>query len=107
MTRNDRIYDIAGINGRVGGSDLEGALKVDTSRNNRPYLTGDLRSRRLDFKDLGSLFGATSANAPQGRGDFGDTRPRRPPRAACCLTRRWISNVFVAWMPRCATRRFR
>ena len=66
VTRNNRIYDIAGINGRVGGSDLEGTLKVDTSRNNRPYLTGDLRSRRLDFKDLGSLFGATSANAPQG-----------------------------------------
>lgn len=66
VTRNDRIYDIAGINGRVGGSDLEGALKVDTSRNNRPYLTGDLRSRLLDFKDLGSLFGATAANAPQG-----------------------------------------
>ncbi|WP_303830790.1 AsmA family protein [Asticcacaulis taihuensis] len=66
VTRNDRIYNIAGINGRVGGSDLEGALKVDTSRNNRPYLTGDLRSRLLDFKDLGSLFGATAANAPQG-----------------------------------------
>ena len=66
VTRNNRIYDIAGINGRVGGSDLEGTLKVDTSRNNRPYLTGDLRSRMLDFKDLGSLFGATSANAPQG-----------------------------------------
>ncbi|HTM80762.1 AsmA family protein [Asticcacaulis sp.] len=66
VTRNNRIYDIAGIHGRVGGSDLEGTLKVDTSRNNRPYLTGDLRSRLLDFKDLGSLFGATSANAPQG-----------------------------------------
>jgi uncharacterized protein involved in outer membrane biogenesis len=66
VTRNNRIYDIAGINGRVGGSDLEGALKVDTSRNNRPYLTGDLRSQLLDFKDLGSLFGATAANAPQG-----------------------------------------
>ena len=66
VSRNDRIYNIAGINGRVGGSDLEGTLKVDTSRNNRPYLTGDLRSRRLDFKDLGSLFGATAANAPQG-----------------------------------------
>ena len=65
VSRDDRIYNIAGIRGRVGGSDLEGTLKVDTSRNNRPYLTGDLRSRLLDFKDLGSLFGATAANAPQ------------------------------------------
>jgi uncharacterized protein involved in outer membrane biogenesis len=64
VNRNDRVYDIANIIGKVGGSDLEGALKVDTRNNGRPYLTGDLRSRRLDFKDLGSLFGATSANRP-------------------------------------------
>ncbi len=43
-------------------------MKVDTSDHGRPDLTGDLSSRSLDFKDLGSLFGATAANkahAPQ------------------------------------------
>ncbi|MEI9903974.1 MAG: AsmA family protein [Asticcacaulis sp.] len=64
VTRNDMLYTIDRINGRVGGSDLEGALKVDTRDHGRPDLTGDLRSRVLDFKDLGSLFGATAANAP-------------------------------------------
>lgn len=62
VNRNDRVYDIGRIVGKVGGSDLEGTLKVDTRNNGRPYLTGNLRSQRLDFKDLGSLFGATSAN---------------------------------------------
>ena len=66
VTRNERVYDINSIKGRVGGSDLEGTMKVDTRNEGRPYLTGDLRSRRLDFKDLGSLFGATAANTPQG-----------------------------------------
>ncbi|CAL4868908.1 hypothetical protein MMA231_03197 [Asticcacaulis sp. MM231] len=65
VTRNALIYDVKAIKGYVGGSDLEGTMKVDTRTEGRPYLTGDLRSRRLDFKDLGSLFGATAANTPQ------------------------------------------
>ena len=64
VSRDDMVYRITRINGRVGGSDLEGALKVDTRDHGRPDLTGDLSSRLLDFKDLGSVFGATAANAP-------------------------------------------
>ena len=64
VTRNNMVYDIDRLNGRVGGSDLAGKLKVDISNHGRPNLTGDLSSRRLDFKDLGTLFGATDANAP-------------------------------------------
>jgi uncharacterized protein involved in outer membrane biogenesis len=64
VTRQDQVYDIGRIIGRVGASDLEGTLKVDTRNHGRPYLTGDLSSRVLDFKDLGSLVGATSANRP-------------------------------------------
>jgi len=65
VARNDRTYKVTGINGRIGrGSDLHGTLTVDIAKTGRPDLTGDLRSTRLDFKDLGSLFGATAANAP-------------------------------------------
>ena len=64
VARDDRTYRVTGINGRVGGSDLHGTLTVDIARTGRPDLTGDLRSTKLDFKDLGSLFGATAANAP-------------------------------------------
>jgi uncharacterized protein involved in outer membrane biogenesis len=64
VNRDNMIYTIDGIRGRVGSSDVEGAMKVDTSNHGRPYLTGDLRSRMLDFKDLGSVFGATAANRP-------------------------------------------
>lgn len=66
VRRDDRTYQIRSIDGRVGHSDLEGALKVVLDHDGRPDLSGDLTSKRLDFRDLGALFGATSANAPQG-----------------------------------------
>ncbi|MBW8734218.1 MAG: AsmA family protein [Asticcacaulis sp.] len=64
VARDDRTYRVTRINGRVGHSDLEGALTVAIARSGRPNLTGDLRSSKLDFKDLGSMFGATAANTP-------------------------------------------
>jgi uncharacterized protein involved in outer membrane biogenesis len=67
LDRDNKVYRFQHFTGRVGSSDLEGDLKADMSRaDNRPDLTGALRSRRLDFKDLGSLFGATGANKPAG-----------------------------------------
>ncbi len=62
--RDNMVYHVEHINGRIGSSDLEGAMKVDTSDHGRPNLTGDLSSRVLDFKDLGSMVGATAANKP-------------------------------------------
>ncbi len=63
--RDERVYHINRINGRIGGSDVAGDLKVDLNNEGRPYLTGDISSKMLDFKDMGTLFGATAANAPQ------------------------------------------
>jgi uncharacterized protein involved in outer membrane biogenesis len=62
IARDNMVYHIDRINGRIGASDIEGAMKVDTSDHGRPDLTGDLSSRVLDFKDLGSVVGATNAN---------------------------------------------
>ena len=64
VSRDNMVYHIDRINGRVGSSDLEGAMKVDTSDHGRPNLMGDLSSRVLNFKDLGSIVGATAANKP-------------------------------------------
>ena len=68
VTRDNMVYHVEHIDGRIGSSDIEGTMKVDTSDHGRPDLTGDLSSRVLDFKDMGSLMGATAANkahAPQ------------------------------------------
>ncbi len=51
-------YDFEHAAGRIGNSDIEGDLKVRPSPDHRPQVTADLVSRRLDMKDLVTLFGA-------------------------------------------------
>jgi uncharacterized protein involved in outer membrane biogenesis len=65
LVRKGDRYDFEKLSGRIGDSDIRGDLFVLTGRE-RPYLEADLRSRRLDFDDLGSLFGAAPAT---GRGE--------------------------------------
>ena len=66
LDREEMVYQFQRFTGRVGSSDLNGSLKADMSHGNRPDVTGALLSHRLDFKDLGSLFGATGHNQPAG-----------------------------------------
>jgi uncharacterized protein involved in outer membrane biogenesis len=55
--RRDRTRWFLGkADGRIGDSDIAGDLSVET-RGKRPFLEADLRSRRLDFDDLASMFG--------------------------------------------------
>jgi hypothetical protein len=62
VVRDGKVYRFSRVGGRVGESDLEGAFTVDNTTG-RPNLTADLRSRRLDYKDLGSLVGAPPPSA--------------------------------------------
>ena len=61
LRRDDHIVDIRNLSGRIGKSDIEGHLNVDTTTK-RPYLRAQLRSRLLDFADLAALFGAPGAS---------------------------------------------
>ena len=65
MIRKGSRYDFQKLAGRIGDSDIAGQMFVLTDRE-RPYLEAALRSRRLDFDDLGSLVGAAPAT---GRGE--------------------------------------
>ena len=62
LVRDGRVYRFNQVAGRVGESDLEGAVMVDNTTG-RPDLKADLRSRRLNYKDLGSLVGAPPRGA--------------------------------------------
>jgi len=62
FSRDGTTYQLMNMNGTVGNSDLEGDMTVD-ARTGRPYLTADLRSRRLDFVDLGPLIGGAPSRA--------------------------------------------
>ncbi|MFZ5670225.1 MAG: AsmA family protein [Pseudomonadota bacterium] len=65
LVRRHTLYRLEAARGRFGDSDLAGEVTVET-RGARPFLTADLRSRRLDFDDLPSLFGGAPAT---GRGE--------------------------------------
>lgn len=56
LTRRGTLYRFDKASGRIGDSDMAGEVSVET-KGERPFLTADLMSRRLDFDDLGSLFG--------------------------------------------------
>lgn len=56
LSRDGKLWRINGLGGRVGDSDLTGQISVETGRE-RPLLKATLRSRSLDFDDLGALFG--------------------------------------------------
>jgi uncharacterized protein involved in outer membrane biogenesis len=60
LVREGDAYRFTNFGGKVGDSDLHGELSVDAS-GEKPYLKGDLASKKLDFNDLGPLIGAHPA----------------------------------------------
>lgn len=56
LSRQEHVYRIDGLGGRVGSSDLTGSLSVDAGRP-RTLLKANLLTHNLDFPDLGALFG--------------------------------------------------
>jgi hypothetical protein len=61
FSRVGAVYAFRNVHGRVGDSDLAGALSVDDS-SGRPFLTADLTSRRLQLADLAPAFGGAPRN---------------------------------------------
>ena len=65
LTRNGERFDITGLHGRVGSSDVSGRLvaqKIDGRRD----LTGELTSRRLKLADLTAVIGGAPRGALKG-----------------------------------------
>lgn len=56
LVRDGGRWHLNKARGVIGESDIAGQLTVDTT-GDKPYLTADLRSRRVDFDDLGAFFG--------------------------------------------------
>lgn len=56
LARRNFTYTYSGVAGRFGSSDVGGVVSVRTG-GARPYLSGDVRSRRLDWSDLAAVVG--------------------------------------------------
>ncbi len=63
LSYDDHRWQYRNFSGRVGDSDLAGDATVDTG-GERPKLSADLVSRRLDFDDLGGFIGAPPQTSP-------------------------------------------
>jgi uncharacterized protein involved in outer membrane biogenesis len=59
--RPDR-WQVADLEGKMGNSDVAGAVTIDTDRP-RPKVVADLRSQRLDYRDLGGFLGLPPGTA--------------------------------------------
>jgi AsmA-like C-terminal region len=51
-----RTWSVSNLTGRVGDSDIAGSVEIDL-KPKKPFLIVDLKSKRLDFDDLGVMFG--------------------------------------------------
>lgn len=60
VTRDGKVWQVQNLDGRIGDSDMAGTATLDYGPE-RPMLTADLVSQKLDFDDLGPLVGATPA----------------------------------------------
>jgi uncharacterized protein involved in outer membrane biogenesis len=56
LHRDGAILRIETMAGRVGNSDLGGMIRIDTGRE-RLFIEADLRSKVLDYRDIGPLIG--------------------------------------------------
>lgn len=60
LRKTGDVYRFTRMDGRIGDSDIAGVLTADVS-GAKPLLTGDLRTRVLDIKDVGPLIGYSPA----------------------------------------------
>ncbi len=65
LAHRQTAWSLADFEGTLGGSDLRGSIAVDLG-GERPKLTGDLRSNKLDFADLLPSVGAPRNPQPDG-----------------------------------------
>lgn len=60
LSHAENLWDFREFSGKVGDSDLAGSVRFDR-RSERPKLSGELRSKLLDFDDLAGFIGGTPA----------------------------------------------
>jgi uncharacterized protein involved in outer membrane biogenesis len=90
LRMRQRTWSVDGLGGRVGDSDIGGAVAIDL-KPEKPFLTVDLKSERLDFDDLGVVFGIPVGT---GRGETANEEQRQAV-AAFARSRRLIPDTRI------------
>lgn len=85
-----RTWSVDNLAGQVGDSDIGGAVAIDL-KPAKPFLTVDLRSQKLDFDDLGVVFGIPVG---AGRGETSN-EVQQQARAVFARSSRLIPNTRI------------
>ena len=93
----DGTVKFTGFKGRVGSSDLEGTIEVNTKGEKRPVVTADLQSKRVDLKDLGGFIGAEPGDADKGTKKAVRTDGRVIPNEAINLPKLNAADVHLKY----------
>lgn len=64
LQRQGDSWLLSKLRGKVGDSDLAGSFAMDNS-GSRPSISADLKSRRLNYRDLGGLVGLPPGHKPR------------------------------------------
>jgi uncharacterized protein involved in outer membrane biogenesis len=92
----DGSVKFTGMSGKVGSSDLEGDLQADT-KPQRPVVTADLQSKRVDLKDLGGFIGAEPGDAGKGTKKAVPTNGRVLPSDPVSLPKLNVADVHLKY----------
>ncbi len=92
----DKTFTFDDFAGTVGSSDLEGDIKVDTHPK-RPVLTADLKSNRVDIKDLGGFIGAQPGDAAKGTKKTADKSGKVLPDVPVSLPKLTVADVHLKY----------
>jgi uncharacterized protein involved in outer membrane biogenesis len=57
LRRTDGVWLFENFSGKVGESDLSGSIRVQTGKDQRPFMQGEVTAKVLNFADLGALVG--------------------------------------------------
>lgn len=93
----DGTVKFTGFNGRVGSSDLEGSIEVDTKGEKRPVVTADLQSKRVDLKDLGGFIGAEPGDADKGTKKVARSDGRVIPNEPISMPKLNVADVHLKY----------
>lgn len=97
----DGQYVFKEVQGKVGSSDLEGDLSVDTrsagKKDGRPIVTANLSSRLVDLKDLGGFIGAEPGDVSKGTGRATASNGRVLPNNPISLPRLNAADVHLKY----------
>lgn len=94
LTYAERKFVFENFEGRVGSSDLSGSIAVDPG-DQRPHVTANLASRKVDLTDLGGFIGS----APGRAATPGQTKEQRQALAKAAASPRLLPDTPIS-LPR-------